>query len=65
MSKMTVLFALIVFVLGGLAGPVQLATQAQAHPPRMRRIIPAATSVTAAVQPSPLVTSLKRKRTGP
>ena len=32
MYKMTVLFALIVFVLGGLAGSVQLAVQAQAPP---------------------------------
>ncbi len=32
MSTMTVLFALIVFVLGGLAGPVQRAAQAQAPP---------------------------------
>lgn len=32
MYKMTVWFALIVFVLGGMAGPVQLAAQAQAPP---------------------------------
>jgi hyperosmotically inducible periplasmic protein len=32
MYKMTVLFALIVFVLGGLAGPVPLTAQAQAPP---------------------------------
>ena len=32
MYKMTALFALIVFVLRGMAGPVQLAAQAQAPP---------------------------------
>ena len=32
MYTMTVLFALVIFVLGGLAGPVQLAAQAQAPP---------------------------------
>jgi hyperosmotically inducible protein len=32
MYKMTVLCALIIFVLGGLAGPVPLAAQAQASP---------------------------------
>jgi osmotically-inducible protein OsmY len=34
MYKMPVWFALSVFVLGGIAGPVQLAAQAQAPPPQ-------------------------------